>query len=217
MIDNSDKNNSEYITFRIDNSIFCDAVAYERFLKNHIKNGNKIPARVLKKYFSFFKLDDRNEIEDKIRKENIEIISSKILKALSKKDYYFQGKNTSQNSDKIIHDIPENNIPLGDKLGYSLDSMLKWVISFILNNSNNKKKWQKDDYIAHSYKKLIEYHCNILNKQHQRFISEYKLYVLSAHITVNTYGSKITNKGSPTNEDLYHSVRNAISKIKNPD
>lgn len=217
-----DKTNTEtkfyYFTIKISDKAICHAAGYEKFIKKQIESGNKIPARVVKKFLSFFSLYDREEIETNLRNEILNKRLKTILDSLDKKHYYFKGTRELKKNEDAISFIQINQKITGNKIEYSLKTMLGYILEFIMSNENSgNKKWTKDEYIGNAYLELCNYRNLIMNKRHQKFLNEYKLHVLSAHITLVTYGRKITTAENPTNEVLFHSVRNAINKIKSPE
>ena len=107
---NKNEKTKEKIVWEYYEDDVCDMWGYEKFIKRHIQLGNKIPARVLKKYFAFF---EKPVLDNQLIKEKIvNTARESVLKSIEKyrQNFSFIAPKTKRKGrlKSIPIEIPEN-------------------------------------------------------------------------------------------------------------
>ncbi len=206
---NNESKQIHKIYVEVDSCDFYKIRAYEEFIFRHMNNNDKIPTRVLKKFFSFFNrtvnpkyLDAEKQKEDtgilitKIKSETIDRFSND-------SEYHFSEKTNNRCSfDCFLKNI----------FNYLSENLTK-----IWNNTDYNKR--KDILIKEIYFKLNEY-MDMCNPTTNKFYGKYKRGVITSYIVWKLgfhLSQKLTpkqlNGKQPTNQQLYESIKYHINKI----
>ena len=228
MSDVNTKRKTSIIPLEIYDDKIWVAWVYWEFIQKHVKLRNKIPARVLKTFSSFYKTDsDRKNEKNKLANNLIE----NCIDRFKKDNYDFKGysyitpeKELPKNifSDKRETKNHRKNKPHTKyKVEYSFFDILHNVICSLIeylykldldDEDEVNKNLEKDDCIRYLYRKMVEYRAK-LNKQNKKIFTLYKIGVLSAYITM-LFGFSVTSEKCPSNSLLFQSSRNAILQLK---
>lgn len=161
-----------------------ELMAYHHFIQQQVNKGNKIPARIIKKYLSFFTMPIYHKEYDWKKKEGI-IIRAVMVRFISSKCVFDLNKNG-------------NNYCFPKMIIYAVEKTAR-VIKL------NKTAFTKDDIVKYIHKFIIEYLGNSYK------IRPYHLGYIVAFIAIQ-FGFKLTTR-KLTNDSLFGSVRNTL-KLK---
>lgn len=199
-------------TVKIELEIYKDewmaAAAYNLFIDKHLKKGTKIPARVLKKYFSFF--NSSEQLKESLREARADEITQIAFEKFNNKHFVFSGFKKVPMF-QIVKTAPRKT----QKLPYSLENLLRDVTLKSLAIIDDNAIKEKDNVIGVIYMQIVRYKSERLNDKHQQFLKTYKMGAIAAFIT-NQLGYSVISKKNATAAELYQAARNAISKIKKP-
>lgn len=185
------------IVIEFEEKDMCSILMHEHFIKSKLKEGKNIPAKVLNSYFSLFSI--KNVIKEEIKSKSKEIKTKLIGRFSSDKHYKFKYLNYSFET----------------MIDYVLDKISDGYENFIESTSritaDRKERLAYDIFILfYQYK-----HYN-LSKKYLVFMSNYKLYILTAFI-LNELGFGVNDKkNTVTNSILFDKVKYTLDKaIKN--
>lgn len=210
--------------------------AYESFLNKHIELGNRIPARVLKKYFSFFITESEKR---KHREKNIQLFFDKITDRFASKDYFFKGENyiyvkrTNFLSDGDFEDIfdsldektskaKKSALKKQQKRGrprkkelvkYSSQEMFGIILQKLTLYIHKPDRWNKDRVIQFAWQEMKNYEEKYLNRADKIRFTVYKKRTLASFIAT-LFDFAVTSKKNPSNSDLEIAARHAIKKLQ---
>lgn len=199
------KSNKKAITFYFKEDDVCNLFAYQTFLQKHIGQGNKIPARVLKKFFSYFE-PEHEKIKKEIEERTGEIKQSTINKFCNDSEYNFSVQ------------LPMN--VLFNSNNVTKECCIKDLIesAFVYVESNIIKVTEKNEFISIIYKSINDY-FNYFTGDTEKIFSTYKRTVLTGYV-VHKLGFHLSKEivqlegKEPPNQLLYQSVKYYIDKLK---
>ena len=184
----------------------CDAWAYQRFIEKHIRQGNKIPARVLKKFLTYIDFGEQGLLQ---REWSISQIAKNVGERFTNTDYEFDGTHIAFSVQDDLGNI-EQEITMPYSLKIMIENICKEIFELFDERNNHLTK---DECLATIHEKIESYKDGYLSDEHKQKFTSYKMYVLASYITIQ-FSFKLTEKKDPTNEELYHCARNAITKQK---
>ncbi|TND09827.1 MAG: hypothetical protein FD123_951 [Bacteroidetes bacterium] len=204
--DNLEK--KEKIELEIDARDLCNVLAYEYFLKKHIAAGDKIPARVLKKFISFFRIT-----EDERRKgieKQINILKNRIIERFgADAEYTFERpKAKKRKGNDIVFEIPASSFK--DVVNSAVSSL----VSTLMENHNKYRNTDERKFLFESIFNSINSVMKGAPKPAQKKISRYKKIVLASFMT-SEIGYRFTTKKNPTNQDYFQGAKYIANKMKN--
>jgi len=171
------------VTIEFYESDIDKVIGYYCFFEKQLELGNKIPARVIKKFLTFIKSDSIKEIE---RKSFVNSLSEKVYSRFNTKEYSF----------------------LKDKK--ALLGSVEMLFEEIIKRQTSRELVTKDECVQFAYDYLIRIRDFSIRKRINT-ITNYKITVISAYVAIIA-GYKLAEKSS-TNYELFHSARHAVSKI----
>ncbi len=191
--------------------------AYMFFIHKLMEKGEKIPARVLKKYFSFFSMSGEEKAAQ--QEWRIKETYKTILPTLIKTKYSFSGSKLFKGDPvftppPLIDEIENSERELQrepTKIPFSLENLLLRVIEKSITIIENDKIADRDEIIRIIYSQIVVYKRLNLNQTHKVFLTPYKMGVITATIT-SALGYTLGKKKATTNHELFQSVRHAIEK-----
>lgn len=171
-----------------------EVYGYGKFIQKHVVKGNKIPARVLLKFFSFFKnpVLAEKELLKKMKPDIISLINDRFLEL-----YDFKYKKLVDKGTAFEVEVKSN-----------FSDMINYVLDAIIDEDNQyESKWKKEQYIDYLFKIFSRYR----SKKYipKKILTDYKMGAISAFITWKMFGFKVAYKKDPTNDDLFQSSRHA--------
>lgn len=194
------------IVLEYDEKYFCAIWGYKKFLTKHLKNGDKIPARVLNKFFSLFTIEE-NRIKEEFKKRS-DIIKQKTLERyLKDKEYLFFAP---------MPDAIQFLSKKKSERGCSLSDMIESVFDQIEKNffiSNTKETFVK---LVNS---AINGYFTFYQIKKEKYLSTYKSNAITGFI-VFKFGFHLSKETSeykeidPSNELLHQAIKYHTSKNK---
>ncbi len=214
----------------------CALWRYQIFFEKNLEKGNKIPARVIKNLFGILKFTE--EEQKKQLKQQFETIKQATLdRFLNDNDYCFNYTKEIKKEDAVqtttlfekLKEITEEsskkaykpNKPkklqaLMYKEVYSLEDMIDTTLKSLRNDidtvwHNVKQEKRKETFCKDVYLSLNEYK-KYLNKESQKLMTKYKLYVMTGFIA-KLYGIPVGSEKNPTNSQIYQGIRHTLEKF----
>ncbi|MGE0561971.1 MAG: hypothetical protein AB7O47_09160 [Flavobacteriales bacterium] len=188
-------------------------INYLCFIQKQVSNGNKIPARVLKKVSDILS-EPHSEFD--IRKS---FIINETFNRFNNKTYNF-------NYNRRLKTISLGDIPLEELVQeieqestkrsyFNIKVNLKTIITHTINETYikyaNNTIVPKDDCIINIFDCVEKYCKDNLNKKNYDFLTLYKKQTIVGFITTQ-YGFHLTEDRNPNNYQLFQATRNAIKK-----
>lgn len=199
------------ITIKYDAENALKIFRYIQFIRKKINTGQKIPARVIKK---FMKLFDGNDFDS--NKDLVDLCVQKTVDRFKNTEYFFehivagQGKSIDLFDNTYIHPVTGKSklTKNGDDFGFK--TMVTFAITKVIqgNISNPKKVNNRDEYIRIAGKCMIDHRKEFLNKN---TISDYGIGAIATYISTLLGWS--TPKKEPTVSELFQTSRNALNPI----
>ena len=187
---------------------------YERFIKRCVLNGQKVPARVLKKYFSFFEAPLKGSLV--ARKDSLLQIRKEII-AIYGDHHSFAFKFTVKSS--YVHPLTER-VDFFDS-EYSLDGFIEHLFHFLAEDYLCSLSEKKETLIPYVYSHLRDY---MSYADRPDYLTEYKMLAITGLVTAG-FGFLMSEHQFKTRRDkskkqyypeyLQDSVKYMISKAKN--
>jgi hypothetical protein len=151
-------------------------LAYYSFLQEHIKRGDKIPARVLKRFIAIF--EEPALIHDDLISLQKKFLIAKTIHFFSKIDGYLF-KKTIMVSHKDYNDIPVQKKDLYEK-EYSFHDMIAQAYNMVSFQEVPKTLKEKRDFARKIYKHIDGY---ISKKFTKKKYTIYRRMVVTAYIS----------------------------------
>ncbi len=180
---------------------------YSKFIDKHLKLGNKIPARVLIKFGSFFtnpNLAIKKESENKIQ----EIKTLVYNKFSAQKEYGFNKKLEPINL-FIFENKKVDFKGKPNKVNCNFIELLNYVFRKGVE-LKFKKTTSKDGFIKFIYSEINNYFSQFKGDTLKLF--SYRQRCIIAGYTAICFGYSLTNTAPVTNEVIFQSTRHAINK-----
>lgn len=180
---------------------------YEEFINKHVELKNKIPARVIKKFFSFFgKKTNQNYVINQLKQKEINVFVLDIKKQVLERfihndEYNFSVYKYSLQLmlDEIFNSISESLLSLWDKIDRSKKKEV--LIFFVYMAINN-------------YFELCDSDLKISFGKYKKIaLTGFIIYKFGFHLSQKITPNALKGK-NPTNEQFYESIKYYIKKIK---
>lgn len=198
------------IVLEFDDKDFCTIWGYQKFLTKHLKAGDKIPARVLNKFFSMFTVEE-NRLKQELKKRSEKVKKLTVERYTKDKDYIF--------SKKLPFSI---QIRFGNKKYPEtksiccLSDMLNRIFTDIENNMI--QTYQKESLITLVNDSITDYFSlfkgntkNLFSKYKRDAIIGFIVYKFGFHPSKET---KDYEDQDPPNQVLHQAVKYHTSKNK---
>lgn len=186
---------------------------YQHFLIKHVKRGDKIPAKVIDKFFSFFTVE-KDRLNQELKSQIKTIKVKTINKFVNDKEYNF--------SEKLPSRLQLNNLfnPQDNSITESVCSLHK-LIGHLFNAIILKEfdRTDKGTFIRFIYDQIDSY-FNLFKCDGLAIFGKYKRYVLTGFI-IHKFGFQLSKdikelqREEPTNQMLREAVRYPIENPKN--
>lgn len=201
------------LTIRIYEDSRTKILPYYFFIERHIKNGDKIPARVLKEFLSFIQFDNSHVVNEKRASELLDLCVSRFE---DDEDYKIEGYTIKQSYEPPLHlsdAEPKNLKGKAYRQHYNLQTLFEEVINstFKITREQNETK---ENVVPVVYSLIVRYRDLMLNAAHRKFITDYKCRAMTGYLASIIVG-RITHMQPISNEVLQDSVRYYIKKHKN--
>lgn len=200
------KLNRKKIVLEYDEKDFCTLWMYKKFLTKHLKCGDKIPARVLNKFFSMFTIEE-NRVKEEFKNRS-EIIKQKTLnRYLTDKKYTF----FIPMPDAIQFFGKENT-----ERGCSLSDMVESVFEQI---EKNLLETNYKETFVNLVNSAIDEYFTFYQIDKKKYLSTYKSNAITGFIAFN-FGFHLSKETSeyketyPSNELLHQAIKYHTSKNK---
>lgn len=196
---------------------------YEQFIRKNIEAGNKIPARVLKKFLSLIRVKrDREQSEINVLVERAK--QPVIHRFSNDPDYKFSCKGKPEYNWNWLDDL-EGDSPTkkkrAKKVEYTFDSLMTRVFSGLRTRLASIKSSDagsdKEALIEYVYGEISHYcslpDINPYTAYKQAVLTSYIVFQFEYYLS-DKLKVAFTQKREPANHDLYEAVKYYINKIK---
>jgi hypothetical protein len=193
------------VPFEIYEDEFESFCAYFTFIYDLTNRGSKVPVRVLKKFFKFLKLV--GTYQEDMTKARIENLTNKVFNHFEKNSHY----NFSNKKRVLPSAWFGRTKPKGKLVEYNLKGLLMIVFQEVLEKKEIKLLKEKDECIRFVYNSISKFREQNLTGKTKGNLTHYKMSVITAHVVISL-DVKITENKYPSNEDLFQSVKHALTK-----
>ncbi len=213
---------------------YCAVDSYIKFVQRHVNQGDKIPARVLKKLFTL--LNSHKQIQEQramVLENSVLALIDTVMNRFKGTKYDFN-ETVVKSEEDFFHFIAEDitngmKQPTKKKRNrkakfvnkeyhYSLEELVVNIFQELFGPFNAREQFKKDDCLRFVYGKVSNYYRLCYGEKLDG--KDYQMRVVTAFIT-QTVGFELTSKkrGSVkdrrfSNSDLYEATRNALGDFK---